>query len=55
MGAARNGYIAMPSFKDTLTDEQVADIANYIRTSWGNGAQPNATPAMVAKMRATPN
>jgi mono/diheme cytochrome c family protein len=53
--AARNGYIPMPSFKDKLTDEQVADIANYIRTNWGNGAQPNATPAMVAKMRATPN
>jgi mono/diheme cytochrome c family protein len=53
--AARNGYIAMPSFKDTLTDEQVADIANYIRTSWGNGAQPNVTSAMVAKMRAAAN
>ena len=53
--AARGGYIPMPSFKDQLTDEQVADIANYIRTSWGNGAQPNVTPAMVAKMRAVPN
>jgi len=53
--AARGGYIPMPSFKDQLTDEQVADIANYIRTSWGNGAQPNVTPAMVAKMRAGPN
>jgi mono/diheme cytochrome c family protein len=53
--AARGGYIPMPSFKDKLTDQQVADIANYIRTSWGNGAQPNATPAMVAKMRAAAN
>jgi mono/diheme cytochrome c family protein len=49
---ARGGYIPMPSFKDQLTDQQVADIANYIRTHWGNGAPPNATPAMVAKMRA---
>jgi len=49
---ARGGYISMPSFKDQLTDEQVADIANYIRTHWGNGAPPNATLAMVAKMRA---
>ena len=49
---ARGGYIAMPSFKDQLTDQQVAEIANYIRTSWGNSAAPNATPAMVAKMRA---
>jgi mono/diheme cytochrome c family protein len=49
---ARGGYIAMPSFKDQLTDQQLAEIANYIRTSWGNGAAPNVTSAMVAKMRA---
>ena len=53
--SARGGYIPMPSFKDRLTDEQVADIANYIRTSWGNNAAPNVTPAMVAKMRAARN
>jgi mono/diheme cytochrome c family protein len=52
---ARGGYIPMPAFKDRLTDQQVADIANYIRTSWGNGAQPNVTPAMVANMRAARN
>ena len=49
---ARGGYIPMPAFKDQLTDEQVADIANYIRTSWGNSAAPNVTSAMVANMRA---
>ncbi len=49
---ARGGYIRMPSFKDQLTDEQVADIANYIRTNWGNSAAPNVTSVMVAKMRA---
>ena len=53
--AARGGYIPMPSFKDQLTDQQVAEIANYIRTSWGNGAAPNVTSAMVAKMRAAKN
>jgi mono/diheme cytochrome c family protein len=52
---ARGGFIPMPSFKDQLTDSQVADIANYIRTSWGNAAQPNVTPAMVANMRAAKN
>ena len=52
---ARGGFIPMPSFKDQLTDQQVADIANYIRTSWGNAAQPNVTPAMVANMRAAKN
>jgi len=45
----------MPAFKDPLTDQQVADIANYIRTSWGNAAQPKFTPAMVANMRAAKN
>ncbi|HTQ00626.1 MAG TPA: c-type cytochrome [Casimicrobiaceae bacterium] len=53
--AARGGYIAMPAFNVQLTDQQVADIANYVRTSWGNNAAPNATPAMVAKLRAGPN
>ncbi len=49
---ARNGFIAMPAFALQLTDQQVADIANYIRSSWGNQAAPNATPAMVGKLRA---
>ncbi len=49
---ARSGYIAMPSFATQLTDQQVAEIANYIRSSWGNKAPPNATSAMVGKMRA---
>ena len=41
----------MPSFASQLTDKGVADLANYIRTSWGNTASPNVTPAMVAKLR----
>jgi mono/diheme cytochrome c family protein len=50
---ARGGYIAMPGFATRLTDQQVADIANYVRTSWGNAAAPNATSELVARMRAT--
>jgi mono/diheme cytochrome c family protein len=50
----RGAYPAMPPFKIQLTDEQVADIANYVRTSWGNAAQPNATSPLVAKLRAGP-
>lgn len=52
---ARNGFIAMPAFNTQLTDQQVAEIANYVRTSWGNKAPPNATSSMVAKLRAGPN
>ena len=48
---ARNGYIPMPSLAQQLNDQQIADIVNYIRTSWGNGAASNATARMVAKLR----
>jgi mono/diheme cytochrome c family protein len=51
---ARGNYIAMPSFGRRLTDRQIADIANFVRTSWGNRAAPDATPAMVARLREPP-
>lgn len=47
------GYGAMPSFAGRLSDEQVARIVNYVRTSWGNTGAPNATDTMVAAWRAT--
>jgi mono/diheme cytochrome c family protein len=42
----------MPSFAAQLDDQQIADIANYVRSSWGNTAAQNATAAMAAKLRA---
>ncbi len=42
---------AMGSFADVLTDEQIADIANYVRTAWGNEAAANATPWGVTSLR----
>jgi mono/diheme cytochrome c family protein len=50
----RGTYPAMPGFKIQLTDEQVADLANYLRTNWGNSAEPNATSNLVGKLRAGP-
>ena len=41
----------MPAFATTLSDEQIADVANYVRAAWGNGATPNATSGMVAAWR----
>ena len=48
---ARGNMMAMPGFAGSLSDQDVADLANYVRTSWGNAAAPNATPAMVATWR----
>jgi mono/diheme cytochrome c family protein len=30
----------MPSFAWKLTDDEIADLATYIRNSWGNHAAP---------------
>ncbi len=55
-GFAPHGtYGAMASFADAMTDEQIADLANYVRTAWGNDAVPNATPWGVATWRKTAN
>jgi alcohol dehydrogenase (quinone), cytochrome c subunit len=40
----------MPRFGWRLSDKDVADVVNFVRTSWGNGASP-ASSAEVAKIR----
>jgi alcohol dehydrogenase (quinone), cytochrome c subunit len=40
----------MPRFAWRLSDKDVADVVNFIRTSWGNNASP-ASSADVAKIR----
>ncbi len=45
-------YGTMPGFAAALSDQDIADIANYLRTSWENDAPTNATPALVASLRA---
>jgi len=52
---AQNGRVAMPSFASQLNDAQIAQIANYARTSWGNAAAPNATADVVARLRGSAN
>lgn len=49
--APQGNWGAMGSFAKTLNDDQIADIANYVRTAWGNGAAPNAAPWSVANWR----
>jgi cbb3-type cytochrome c oxidase subunit III len=42
---------SMPAFAQSLTDSQIAAVANYIRTSWGNKGAADATGAQVAALR----
>src|SRR5262249_46927666 len=44
-------YGVMPSFAGALGDQDVADVVNYARVTWGNQAPTNATPALVASLR----
>ncbi len=42
--------LTMPSFAWKLTDRQIADVATYVRNSWGNGAAP-VDVGVVARLR----
>jgi len=48
---AQNGLVAMPAFGPELSDQAIADIANYVRTSWGNVSPASATAAAVSELR----
>lgn len=41
---------SMPAYAKQFSDQEIADVTNYIRNSWGNAA-PLVTPAQVAKAR----
>lgn len=47
-GEKYNGVMPAQNY---LTDEQIADILNYARNSWGNKNPVAITPAQVAKAR----
>ena len=42
--------LSMPSFAWKLSDQQIADVATYVRNSWGNRAQP-VSAKQVADLR----
>ena len=42
---------AMGSFANSLSDDQIADVTNYVRTAWSNQGTPNATPWSVSTWR----
>jgi mono/diheme cytochrome c family protein len=42
---------AMPMLGATMSDTEIADVTNYVRTAWGNHGQADATANMVAALR----
>lgn len=52
---AADGYAPMPAAGAELSDQEIADVANYVRSAFGNNAPANAEPGMVAKLRGTTN
>ena len=45
------GQKGMPAFGDNLSDTQVADVVNYVRTHFGNRFQGEVKPADVQALR----
>lgn len=43
--------VAMPDYKNILSDQQIADVVNFIRSAWGNRAPANTTAADIQKLR----
>lgn len=48
---ARDGLSPMPAYGQTMTDQQVADVTNYVRSAWGNGAPADTGPGEVGALR----
>lgn len=46
-----NGFRGMPGFRDQLSDQQVADVVNYLRTSFGNQLDSDVTAEDVVRVR----
>jgi mono/diheme cytochrome c family protein len=46
-----NGQKAMPAFGPMLSDQQIADVINYVRTHFGNNYKDGVKPADVKAAR----
>jgi mono/diheme cytochrome c family protein len=46
-----HGQKAMPAFGNLLTDQQVADVVNYVRTNFGNKYKDKVKPEDVKAQR----
>jgi mono/diheme cytochrome c family protein len=50
---AQGPYSPMPAVGRGMTDQQIADVTNYVRQAWGNQAPPTAGGGTVGALRAT--
>jgi mono/diheme cytochrome c family protein len=48
---AAHGLAPMPAVGAGMSDVEIADAVNYVRTAWGNTAAANAGPGRVADLR----
>lgn len=51
MDVILNGFRGMPGFRDELTNQQIADVVNYLRTHFGNQLEADATADDVERVR----
>jgi mono/diheme cytochrome c family protein len=51
MAVIVHGQKAMPAFGGLLSDQQIADVVNYVRTNFGNKYKDKVTPADVKAQR----
>ncbi|MEO7938613.1 MAG: cytochrome c [Burkholderiaceae bacterium] len=49
---ARESYAPMLAIGAGMSDQDIADVANYVRQHWDNAAPATALPGTVAKLRA---
>ena len=47
-----NGWLGMPRFAEMLSDVQIAEVLNYVRTNFGNEYTDRLTAADVERVRA---
>ena len=48
---AKDGLAPMPAVGQAMSDEEIASVVNYVRSSWGNTAPANAGPGEVGTAR----
>lgn len=52
---ARESYAPMPAIGAGMSDQDIADVTNFVRQTWGNAAPATAESGMVGKMRGSIN